>query len=40
LTDPPAADLQPDWSRDGKLVTLASERDGNLEIYTVGADEG
>ena len=37
LTPTPAAnvDAQPSWSPDGNLVAFQSNRDGNLEIYTV-----
>jgi len=33
LTNNPADDLYPAWSRDGQQLAFASRRDGNLEIY-------
>lgn len=33
LTDHPADDLYPAWSRDGRRLAFASRRDGNSEIY-------
>ena len=38
LTRHPAGDSFPDWSPDGQRVTFESNRDGNYEIYVVGAD--
>ncbi|MHB1355770.1 MAG: DPP IV N-terminal domain-containing protein [Anaerolineae bacterium] len=35
LTNNPADDLYPAWSRDGQQLAFASRRDGNLEIYTL-----
>lgn len=35
LTNDPADDLYPAWSRDGQQLAFASRRDGNLEIYTL-----
>jgi Tol biopolymer transport system component len=31
-------DFQPDWSPDGTKITFASDRDGDLDIYTMDAD--
>ena len=33
LTDDPADDLHPAWSRDGRQLAFASRRDGDLDIY-------
>jgi Tol biopolymer transport system component len=33
-----ALDGQPDWSPDGKKIAFASDRDGDLDIYTMDAD--
>ena len=33
LTDDPADDLYPAWSRDGRKLAFASRRSGNLDIY-------
>jgi WD40-like Beta Propeller Repeat len=38
VTDDPALDVLPSWSPDGTALALVSERDGNQEIYVVGAD--
>ena len=38
ITDHPAADRFLTWSADGSKIAFASERDGNMEIYTVNAD--
>jgi Tol biopolymer transport system component len=40
LTSNSAADVEPDWSPDGKKITFASDRDGvgNYDIYTMDAD--
>lgn len=35
LTDDPADDLYPAWSRDGLQLAFASRRDGNLEVYAM-----
>jgi TolB protein len=40
LTDHPATDALPRWSRDGKWVYFTSDRSGNWQIYRVGADGG
>jgi Tol biopolymer transport system component len=31
----PAEDLHPSWSPDGRRTAFSSDRDGNLEIYTL-----
>jgi TolB protein len=36
--DSPALDVLPDWSRDGKRIAFMSSRNGNFEIYAMGAD--
>src|SRR2546427_7186009 len=38
LTDHPALDYNAAFSPDGKRIAFVSERDGNLELYTVGLD--
>jgi Tol biopolymer transport system component len=38
LTNNPADDYQPAWSRDGSKIAFASERDGNGQIYVMNAD--
>jgi Tol biopolymer transport system component len=38
VTDRRGADGSPSWSPDGARIAFASERDGNLEIYTIAAD--
>ncbi len=38
LTDHPALDYNAAFSPDGKQVAFVSERDGNLELYAIGAD--
>ena len=38
LTDNPAYDAFPSWSPDGKKITFASSRDGNMNIYVMNAD--
>src|SRR5438067_585177 len=38
LTDHPALDYNAAFAPDGKRLAFVSERDGNLEIYTVGTD--
>ncbi len=40
LTSNSAADVEPDWSPDGKKITFSSDRDGvgNYDIYTMDAD--
>lgn len=35
LTDDPADDLYPAWSKDGRQLAFASRRDGNSEIYVM-----
>ncbi len=39
ITDGPADDEAPSWSRDGRRIAFASDRDGNFEIYTM-SDSG
>jgi len=34
LTDDPATDMLPRWSRDGRTIYFASERGGNWQLYT------
>jgi Tol biopolymer transport system component len=38
LTDHPGLDQAPVWSPDGARLAFQSDRDGNWEIYTIGAD--
>jgi Tol biopolymer transport system component len=38
LTNHPARDINPHWSPDGTRITFASDRDGDLDIYTMAAD--
>ncbi len=38
LTNNDVDDVTPAWSPDGRRITFASERDGNLEIYVMNAD--
>ena len=38
LTNNPADDSKPAWSPDGKIITFASDRDGNFEIYVMNVD--
>lgn len=38
VTDGPGNDRNPKWSPDGRQIAFFSDRDGNLEIYVVGAD--
>jgi len=38
LTDNPAIDDYPVWSRDGRSIAFVSDRDGNNEIYIMNAD--
>jgi TolB protein len=40
LTDHPATDALPRWSRDGRWVYFTSERTGNWQIYRVRAEGG
>ncbi|PYQ16233.1 MAG: hypothetical protein DMF80_05815 [Acidobacteria bacterium] len=40
LTDHPATDALPRWSRDGRSVYFTSDRSGNWQIYRVGAEGG
>jgi Tol biopolymer transport system component len=40
LTDDPATDMLPRWTRDGKTIYFASERTGNWQLYTVPAAGG
>ncbi|MDI7274983.1 MAG: DPP IV N-terminal domain-containing protein, partial [Anaerolineae bacterium] len=35
ITEHPADDLYPAWSRDGKALAFASRRDGNSEVYVM-----
>jgi TolB protein len=35
LTNNPASDLNPAWSPDGSRIAFMSNREGNLEIYTL-----
>src|SRR5207244_9756527 len=37
-TTPPVGHFDPAWSRNGKQVAFASNRDGNYEIYIMNAD--
>jgi WD40 repeat protein len=38
LTDDPGVDYAPSWSPDGSRIAFRSSRDGNNEIYVMGAD--
>ena len=38
LTDNSAKDVAPTWSADGSKIAFQSDRDGNEEIYVMGAD--
>ena len=38
LTDEPGIDVGLDWSPDGSLILITSNRDGNGELYTIGVD--
>ena len=38
LTQHPARDSHPSWSRDGRKLAFVSRRDGNSEIYVMNAD--
>lgn len=38
LTNAPAEDYSTSWSADGARIAFVSDRDGNLEIYTMNAD--
>ena len=38
LTDNPAEDSSPAWSRDGKKIAFTSQRDGDENIYVMDAD--
>src|SRR5262245_35728191 len=38
LTDHPALDYNAAFSPDGKRIAFVSQRDGNMELYTVGLD--
>jgi Tol biopolymer transport system component len=38
LTNNPADDARPAWSRDGSRIAFMSNRDGNYEIYVMNAD--
>jgi WD40-like Beta Propeller Repeat len=40
LTDDPGDDMLPAWSPDGRSIAFVSTRDGNPEIYVMGADGG
>src|SRR5207249_6840924 len=40
LTDHPATDALPRWSRDGQWVYFTSDRSGNWQIYRVRAQGG
>lgn len=40
LTEDPATDMLPRWSRDGKTIYFASERGGHWQLYTVPAGGG
>ena len=38
LTNSPAFDLCPDYSRDGRLITFCSNRSGTFQIWAMNAD--
>lgn len=38
ITHGPGNDRNPKWSPDGKQIVFSSDRDGNEEIYVIGAD--
>ncbi len=38
LTQNPAHDNLPDWSPDGSEIAFETDRDGDFEIYVIGAD--
>jgi Tol biopolymer transport system component len=38
LTDGPSEDMLPVWSRDGQRVFFASDRTGNIDVYSQAAD--
>jgi Tol biopolymer transport system component len=38
LTFNTATESQPNWSPNGKQITVTSDRDGNFEVYTMSAD--
>ena len=40
LTSSPAYDTAPVWSRDGSVIIFASDREGSLDLYSVGRDGG
>ena len=38
LTNSPARDYRPSWSRDGSKILFATGRDGNMDVYVMNAD--
>jgi Tol biopolymer transport system component len=38
LTDQPLNDFEPTWSADATKIAFTSDRDGNLEVYSMNAD--
>ena len=40
LTDDPASDMLPRWTRDGRAVIFSSERSGNWQLWKMPADGG
>lgn len=40
ITDHPATDALPHWSRDGQSILFSSERSGNWQLYSVGPRGG
>ena len=40
LTDSDGEDIDPSWSPDGEKIAFASNRDENLEIYVMDANDG